>query len=150
MRNLERSFALDRPRALIQMATGSGKIYTAVTFVYRLIKHAKACRVLFMVDRAQKYTHGVGNQDLGLTRMINIIIASPPLAEQHRIVAEVERRLSVVAALEAEVEVAVAHAARLRQAILKRAFEGRLVPQDPNDEPASVLLERIQAERENM
>jgi type I restriction enzyme R subunit len=51
VRNLERSFALDRPRALIQMATGSGKTYTAVTFVYRLIKHAKARRVLFMVDR---------------------------------------------------------------------------------------------------
>ncbi|MBN1641704.1 MAG: DEAD/DEAH box helicase family protein, partial [Anaerolineae bacterium] len=51
VRNLERSFAADRPRALIQMATGSGKTYTAVTFVYRLIKHAKARRVLFMVDR---------------------------------------------------------------------------------------------------
>ena len=37
--------------------------------------------------------------------------------------------------------------ARLRQAILKRAFEGKLVPQDPNDEPTSVLLERIAAER---
>ena len=49
--NLERSFALDRPRALIQMATGSGKTYAAVTFVYRLIKFAKARRVLFMVDR---------------------------------------------------------------------------------------------------
>ena len=41
----------------------------------------------------------------------------------------------------------VKRAARLRQAILKRAFEGRLVPQDPNDEPASVLLERIKGER---
>ncbi|MCP4591866.1 MAG: DEAD/DEAH box helicase family protein, partial [bacterium] len=49
--NLERSFAQDRPRALIQMATGSGKTYTAVNFVYRLIKHAGANRVLFMVDR---------------------------------------------------------------------------------------------------
>ena len=49
--NLELSFALDRPRALIQMATGSGKTYTAVTSVYRLIKHARAHRVLFMVDR---------------------------------------------------------------------------------------------------
>jgi type I restriction enzyme R subunit len=49
--NLERSFAESRPRALIQMATGSGKTYTAVSFVYRLIKHARARRVLFLVDR---------------------------------------------------------------------------------------------------
>lgn len=49
--NLERSFADDQPRSLIQMATGSGKTFTAVNFVYRLIKHAKARRVLFLVDR---------------------------------------------------------------------------------------------------
>jgi type I restriction enzyme R subunit len=51
VQNLERSFAQDRPRALIQMATGSGKTFTAVTFVYRLIKFARAQRVLFLVDR---------------------------------------------------------------------------------------------------
>jgi type I restriction enzyme R subunit len=49
--NLEQSFAQDRPRALIQMATGAGKTYTAVSFVYRLIKFARARRVLFLVDR---------------------------------------------------------------------------------------------------
>lgn len=49
--NLEESLAENRPRALIQMATGSGKTFTAVSFVYRLIKHAKAKRVLFLVDR---------------------------------------------------------------------------------------------------
>jgi type I restriction enzyme R subunit len=49
---LEQSFAADRPRALIQMATGSGKTYTAVSFVYRLIKFAGAKRVLFLVDRS--------------------------------------------------------------------------------------------------
>lgn len=49
--NLEQSFADNRPRALIQMATGSGKTFTAVNFVYRLIKHAGAKRVLFLVDR---------------------------------------------------------------------------------------------------
>jgi type I restriction enzyme R subunit len=49
--NLERSFALNKPRALIQMATGSGKTYTAVNFSYRLVKFAKARRVLFLVDR---------------------------------------------------------------------------------------------------
>jgi type I restriction enzyme R subunit len=51
IQNLEQSFAENRPRALIQMATGSGKTFTAVNFVYRLIKHAKAKRVLFLVDR---------------------------------------------------------------------------------------------------
>ena len=51
IQNLEQSFAEDRPRALIQMATGSGKTFTAVSFVYRLVKFARARRVLFLVDR---------------------------------------------------------------------------------------------------
>jgi len=85
---------------------------------------------------------GVSGGDLKQTP-----VPLPPLAEQHRIVAEVERRLSVVEELERAVEHALARAARLRQSVLRRAFEGRLVPQDPADEPASVLLERIRAER---
>ncbi|WP_433343449.1 DEAD/DEAH box helicase family protein [Micromonospora sp. CA-111912] len=48
---LERSLAEDRPRALIQMATGAGKTFTAVTASYRLLKHARAGRILFLVDR---------------------------------------------------------------------------------------------------
>ena len=51
IQNLERSFAHGRPRALIQMATGSGKTFTAVSACHRLIKHAKAKRILFLVDR---------------------------------------------------------------------------------------------------
>jgi len=51
IRNLETSLAENRPRALIQMATGSGKTYTACAACYRLIKHAKAKRILFLVDR---------------------------------------------------------------------------------------------------
>jgi type I restriction enzyme, R subunit len=50
--NLEESLKQDRPRALIQMATGSGKTYTAITAAYRLIKFGGAARVLFLVDRA--------------------------------------------------------------------------------------------------
>ena len=75
-------------------------------------------------------------------------IPLPPLAEQRRIVAEVDRRLSVIKQAEAAVEANLTRAERLRQSILKQAFSGKLVPQDPNDEPASVLLERIRAERE--
>ena len=48
--NLETSFKTNHPRALIQMATGSGKTYTAITFIYRLLKFARAKRVLFLVD----------------------------------------------------------------------------------------------------
>ncbi|MBI5285323.1 MAG: restriction endonuclease subunit S [Chloroflexi bacterium] len=85
------------------------------------------------------------NLNLSLIRSIQLPV--PPLAEQHRIVAEVERRLSFVEKLEAVVDDAQKRAAALRQSILKRAFEGKLVPQDPDDEPADVLLERIRAER---
>lgn len=49
---LEHSFAKDKPRSLVQMATGSGKTVTAIGFIYRLIKFAKARRVLFLVDRS--------------------------------------------------------------------------------------------------
>lgn len=48
--NLEKSFKENRPRALIQMATGSGKTFAAITFIYRLLKFAKAKRILFLVD----------------------------------------------------------------------------------------------------
>ena len=50
---LENSFKWDRPRALIQMATGAGKTYTAITAIYRLLKHAEAKRILFLVDTKQ-------------------------------------------------------------------------------------------------
>lgn len=51
LQGLERSLTENRPRALLQMATGSGKTFTAVTACYRLIKHAEAKRILFLVDR---------------------------------------------------------------------------------------------------
>ena len=85
--------------------------------------------------------------NLNLSIVRRTALPLPPLAEQEEIVAEVERRLSVAEGVEAQVEAGLKRAARLRQAILKRAFEGRLVPQDPADEPAEALLERIRIER---
>ena len=63
--------------------------------------------------------------------------------EQLQIVEEIESRLSICDSLEATIADNLDRAEALRQSILKQAFEGKLVPQDPNDEPASVLLERI-------
>lgn len=71
----------------------------------------------------------------------------PPLDEQRRIVAEVDQQLSLVDSLAAAIDSGLRRSAALRRAILARAFAGELVPQDPDDEPASALLERIAAER---
>jgi type I restriction enzyme, S subunit len=70
-----------------------------------------------------------------------------PLDEQKLIVEEVEVGLDTIGKSLSDIEMGIERATRLRQAILKRAFEGKLVPQDPKDEPASVLLERIRASR---
>jgi len=85
----------------------------------------------------------VGQANVNGTKLANMPIPLAPLAEQHRIVAEVERRLSVVQELEQTISASLKRATRLRQAILKRAFEGELVEQNPRDEPAEALLERI-------
>ena len=74
--------------------------------------------------QSQKYTHGVGNQDLGLTRMVWITVPLPPFAEQVRIVEEIERRLSLVRSVEAEVDANLKRAERLRQAVLSKSFAG--------------------------
>ena len=72
----------------------------------------------------------------------------PSLAEQTEIVRCVESLFALADRLEARVSTARAKVATLTPATLAKAFLGQLVPQDPNDEPASVLLERIRAERE--
>jgi type I restriction enzyme S subunit len=71
----------------------------------------------------------------------------PPLLEQQQIASEVADTLSLIEAAEITIDHGLKRSTRLRQSILKRAFEGKLVPQDPNDEPASVLLEHIKASR---
>ena len=68
-------------------------------------------------------------------------------AEQSEIVRILSERLEVANKLESEFEAALTHADALRQSILKNAFSGRLVPQDPNDEPAATLLQRILAKK---
>jgi type I restriction enzyme S subunit len=90
-----------------------------------------------------------GLYTLSVSKVGRLPVPLPPLLEQRRIVAEVERHMSVIKAAEATVEANLKRTERLRQAILGRAFDGKLVPQDPTDEPASVLLERIRAEREH-
>ncbi|TAK30658.1 MAG: type I site-specific deoxyribonuclease [Chloroflexota bacterium] len=97
----------------------------------------------------EQYAPATAQKNINVAILEKLAIPLPPLAEQNRIVNEVERRLSVVDELESIVEHNLKRADRLRQSILKRAFEGKLVPQDPADEPADVLLERIRAQRQS-
>lgn len=76
-----------------------------------------------------------------------IRICSP--VEQEKVVKEIESRLSVCDKIEETIESSLQQAEVLRLSIIKKAFEGKLVPQDPNDEPAEKLLERIRALRQS-
>ena len=92
-------------------------------------------------------TGTTGRKKLTKSAMLAAPLALPSEAEQQHIVAEVDHRLSIMGHLEAQVESSLRHASAIRQSVLNQAFSGKLVPQDPTDEPASLLLERIAAQR---
>jgi type I restriction enzyme S subunit len=87
-----------------------------------------AMQSTFIFRQATAKATGTAQQTLGLGTLRTIVVPLPPLAEQARIAAEVDRRLSVLDQVEALVDRSVSRCASLRQSILKRAFEGRLVP----------------------
>lgn len=101
----------------------------------------------FVLQQVSELCSGSTRDFLNKKMLETILLPLPPLQEQAVIIQEVEQHLSLIEKHDLIIERALQRSTLLRQAILKRAFEGRLVPQDPNDEPASVLLERIAAER---
>ena len=86
-------------------------------------------------------------RNISQSALLNIKIPLPPAEVRAAIVGRIEASFSKLDRLAAEARAAAALLDRLDQAILAKAFRGELVPQDPNDEPASVLLERIRASR---
>ena len=91
------------------------------------------------------YAPATAQKNINLNTLENLSVPYCSLDEQAQIVADIESRLSVCDKLESIIDENLAKATTLRQSILKKAFAGRLVPQDPNDEPADKLLERIKA-----
>ncbi|MFQ5744546.1 MAG: restriction endonuclease subunit S [Acidobacteriota bacterium] len=96
-------------------------------------------------EQIERGKRGIGQPNVNASVLSRLRIPVPPVKEQRRIVMELERRTSIMDQIDGTVTAGQARAARLRQVILKRAFEGRLVAQDPDDEPASILLDRIRA-----
>ena len=93
---------------------------------------------------------GVGINHLSAFKFAQIMLPVCSLSEQQEIVRRLEERFVAIEQQEREVDTALKQAYVLRQAILNKAVSGQLVPQDPSDESASVLLDRIRAEREHL
>jgi type I restriction enzyme S subunit len=92
---------------------------------------------------------GINDSGVNLTQtaFLQLAFPIPPLPEQREIVRLLDEQFTVIEQNEREIDAALKRSAALRQSILKNAFTGQLVPQDPTDEPASALLERIREER---
>lgn len=98
-------------------------------------------------ENLDKAAPATAQKNINLQTLSEVLIPVPTLDEQERIVAEIEKRFERADELEKAVEAALADAEKMKQAILKKAFRGELVEQNPDDEPAAVLLDRIRAER---
>jgi type I restriction enzyme S subunit len=92
--------------------------------------------------------HEVARKTLNLEDVRSAAVPVPPLPEQSEIVREVQRRLTAADRLTATLNRQLGRARATRQSLLRQAFSGQLVPQDPKDEPASILLDRLRGVRD--
>lgn len=92
-------------------------------------------------------TQQVGQANVNGSKLSALTLPVPPAIEQQAIISTLQAQTNEILDQLKSIDIALKQAAAQRQNILRAAFSGQLVPQDPNDEPASVLLERIRAER---
>lgn len=138
--------------AVVETDIQSGMYFASYLIRYRLLglEHAlptwigsiwHSHRIRSWIESVAATSAGQYNVSMGTLNQLPVEL--PPAAEQDVILAELERRLSVAAEIEGTLQEELQRAERLRQSVLKQAFSGALVSQDPADEPAPQLLERI-------
>jgi len=99
-------------------------------------------------NQIRKNESGIGQPNVNAEKLSNLIFPLCSAREQKEIVNQIEKHFSIIDRLETVVQKSIAESKRLRQSILKQAFEGKLIEQDPNDERATVLLEKIAQAKE--
>jgi type I restriction enzyme S subunit len=101
-----------------------------------------------VADKLESFAPATAQKNINLAILDQIVFSVPPLQEQTEIISRAQHLFTLADQLEARLTAAHKVVDRLTPALLAKAFRGELVPQDPNDEPASVLLERIRAARQ--
>jgi type I restriction enzyme S subunit len=116
---------------------------TSSEFIERLLCSPAAMAAI------EKLKTGINDSGVNITQstFLQLALPIPPLPEQQEIVRLLDEQFEVIERNEREIDGALRKSEALRQAILQKAFTGRLVPQDPADEPATTLLARLRAER---
>jgi type I restriction enzyme S subunit len=99
--------------------------------------------------RIEAYAPATAQKNINLETLENLVVPFCSFTEQRQVIDVLEERFSVIDQLDQSITTALQQAQALRQSILKKAFSGQLVPQDPHDEPASVLLARIKTDRQS-
>ena len=139
IREAEKDFAY--AGYLIRLRPNKGLVYPEYLNLW-----FSSYEIRLQIEIPLRSTSGVNNINSDETKKLNIPI--PPLQEQKEIVRRIESLFKLADNIEQQYQQASNNLETLNQSILAKAFRGELVPQDPNDEPASILLERIREERE--
>ena len=104
----------------------------------------------FILSGVQTFSGDVGQQRVTKDYIANYLVSLPPLNEQKRIISAIKEAYYIIENIEKTKLSLIEDVNKAKSKILDLAIRGKLVPQDPNDEPASVLLERIRAEKEEL
>jgi type I restriction enzyme S subunit len=144
------SFVTERTRVAIVPASVAKAVNKSDCFCLRChgttLSNRYACVFLstrFAYKQLEEDIHGVGRPRINTTQLKELVIPTCSLAEQLAVMAVVEAQFSELDVLESDIDANLQKSEALRQSILKKAFAGELVPQDPADEPASELLAHI-------
>ena len=148
------SFITEGIRIAILPSSIDKAINKADCFCVRIMGETYSPRflALYLSSRAaykqiESEIHGVGRPRINTSQLKSFVIPICSIDEQNQILSEIDTKISEIDALERSIDEQLLRTEVLQQSILKKAFSGQLVPQDPSDEPARELLARIQAEK---